>query len=87
MYNQITDAAFQEMTKRFKATKATENSAFMLTKVDAGVALVKVDKDSGSTLNEIVIKDKDPMYEVDDIAGYMYFKDKSNNISAYNLNK
>ncbi|WP_242118433.1 PQQ-like beta-propeller repeat protein [Aestuariivivens sediminicola] len=83
----VTDAGFQEMAKRFKATKATANSAFILTKVDDGVALVKVDKDSGQTLNEIVIHDKDPMYEVDDIEGFMYFKDKGNNISAFNLNK
>ena len=84
---QVADAGFQEMAKRFKATKATANSAFILTKVDDGVALVKVDKDSGQTLNEIVIQDKDPMYEVDDIEGFLYFKDKGNNISAYNLNK
>ncbi|WP_370479996.1 hypothetical protein [Tamlana flava] len=83
----VADAGFQEMAKRFKATKATANSAFILTKVDDGVALVKVDKDSGKTLNEIVIKDKDPMYEVDDIAGFLYFKDKGNNISAFDLNK
>ena len=75
------------MMKRFKATKATANSAFILTKVDGGVALVKVSKDSGETINEIVIEDKDPMYEVDDVEGFLYFKDKSNNISAYNLNK
>ena len=82
----VADAGFQEMAKRFKATKATANSAFILTKVDDGVALVKVDKDSGQTLNEIVIKDKDPMYEVDDIAGFLYYKDKGNNISAFDLN-
>ncbi|WP_299549370.1 hypothetical protein [Seonamhaeicola sp.] len=86
-YAAIADASFQEMMKRFKATKATANSSFILTKVDGGVALVKVDKDSGETMNEIVIKDKNPMYEVDDIAGFLYFKDKSNNISAYNLNQ
>ncbi|WP_116524264.1 PQQ-binding-like beta-propeller repeat protein [Seonamhaeicola aphaedonensis] len=86
-YAAIADAAFQEMMKRFKATKATANSSFILTKVDEGVALVKVDKDSGETMNEIVIEDKDPMYEVDDIAGFLYFKDKGNNISAYDLNK
>lgn len=87
MFSDIADASFQEMMKRFKATKATANASFILTKVDEGVALVKVDKDSGETMNEIVIEDKNPMYEVDDIAGFLYFKDKSNNISAYNLNK
>ena len=86
-YGAIADAAFQEMMKRFKSTKATANSAFILTKVDEGVALIKVDKDTGETMNEIVIEDKNPMYEVDDIEGFLYFKDKGNNISAYNLNK
>ncbi|MFL1013133.1 hypothetical protein [Flavisericum labens] len=82
----VTDAGFQEMAKRFKATKATANSAFILTKVDEGVALIKVDKDSGETLSEVVINDKNPMYEVDDIAGFLYYKDKGNNISAFDLN-
>lgn len=85
-YAQIADASFQEMMKRFKATKATENASFILTKIDGGVGLVKVDKDSGETLNEILIKDKDPMYEVDDIEGVLYFKSSGNTISAYNLN-
>lgn len=78
------DAAFTEMAKRFKASKATENAAFILTKVDGGVGLVKVDKDSGATLNEILIKDKDPMYEVDEFEGVLYFG-KGSNIFAYNL--
>ena len=81
-----TDLGFQEMAKRFKASKATENAAFILTKVDGGVGLVKVDKDTGETLNEILIEDKDPMYEVDELAGYLYFG-KGSDIYAYNLNK
>jgi hypothetical protein len=83
----IADVAFAEMTKRFKATKATENASFILSKIDGGVALIKVDKDSGKTLNEIVIKDKDPIYEVDEIEGILYFKSKGSTINAYKLNK
>ncbi len=82
----VTDKGFQEMAKRFKASKATENAAFILTKIDDGVGLVKVDKDSGETLNEILIKDKDPMYEVDEFAGYLYFG-KGNDVLAYDLKK
>lgn len=83
----VADAGFKEMAKRFKATKATENSAFILTKIDGGVGLVKVDKDSGETVKEILVKDKDPMYEVDDFEGVLYFKAKNSMIYAYNLNK
>lgn len=34
----------------------------------------------------LLIKDKKPMYEVDDIEGILYFKSKGNTINAYNLN-
>jgi len=83
----IADVAFKEMIKRFKATKATENASFILTKVDGGISLVKVDKDSGDTLDTILIKDKDPLYEVDEIEGILYFKSKGNTINAYKLTK
>ncbi|PHR71394.1 MAG: hypothetical protein COA67_06735 [Lutibacter sp.] len=83
----IGDAAFTEMAKRFKATKATENASFILTKIDGGVGLIKVDKDSGETLDEILVKDKKPMYEIDDVEGILYFKSKGNTINAYKLNK
>ncbi len=86
-WGNVADAGFKEMAKRFKATKATENSAFILTKIDGGVGLVKVDKDSGETKKEILVKDKDPMYEVDDLAGFLYFKSRGNTINVYNLNK
>ena len=82
----IADQGFQELAKRFKATKATENAAFILTKIDGGVGLIKVDKDSGDTLNEILIKDKKPMYEVDEIAGFLYFG-KGSTILVYDLKK
>ncbi|NND51119.1 MAG: PQQ-binding-like beta-propeller repeat protein [Flavobacteriaceae bacterium] len=82
----IADQGFQEMAKRFKATKATENAAFILTKIDGGVGLIKVDKDSGETVKEILVKDKKPMYEVDDFEGVLYFKADNKSIHAYNLN-
>ena len=87
MYGAIADASFQEMMKRFSATKATENASFILTKIDGGVGLIKVDKDSGETKKEILVKDKKPMYEVDEYAGVLYFKSKRGTISAFDLNK
>lgn len=81
----IADASFKEMARRFKATKATANSSFILTKIDGGISLAKVDKDSGDTVESILIKDKDPMYEVDEIEGMLYFKSSNNKISAYRL--
>lgn len=84
-FGNIATASFKALGQRFKATKATENSAFMLTKLSAGVGLVKIDKSSGDKVGEIILNDKKPMYEVDDIEGVLYFKSKGNTISAYNL--
>ena len=80
-------SSFQELSKRFNATKATENASFILTKLDDGVGLAKIDKDSGEKVSEVVLNDKKPEYEVDDIEGILYYKSKGNTISAYNLKK
>lgn len=84
-FGNIATAGFKAMGQRFKATKATEDSAFILTKLAAGVGLVKIDKNTGKNAGEIILKDKKPIYEVDDIEGILYYKSKGNTISAYNL--
>ncbi|WP_372753561.1 PQQ-binding-like beta-propeller repeat protein [Mariniflexile sp.] len=85
MFASIGDASFQMMSKRFKATAATENAQFILTKLDAGVGLVKVNKDTGKVDKEIVLKDKKPEYQVDEIAGVLYYKANDKTIHAYSL--
>ncbi|WP_040280791.1 outer membrane protein assembly factor BamB family protein [Psychroserpens damuponensis] len=80
-------ASVAEMLKRFKATAATQNSQFILTKLQDGVGLVKVNKDSGAIEKEIILKDKKPEYQVDEFGGYLYYKVNDKTIYAYNLNK
>jgi len=80
-------ASVAEMLRRFKATSATENAQFILTKLDEGVGLVKVNKDTGKVEKEIVLEDKKPEYEVDDFGGYLYYKAKNNIIFVYDLKK
>ncbi|NLN26312.1 MAG: PQQ-binding-like beta-propeller repeat protein [Bacteroidetes bacterium] len=81
-------ASFAEMTRRFSATAATENTQFILTKLDSGdVGLVKVNKDSGTKEKEISLKDKKPEYEVDELGGYLYYKANNNTIYSYDLKK
>ncbi|CAH8285311.1 putative pyrroloquinoline-quinone binding quinoprotein [Mariniflexile fucanivorans] len=87
MFASIGDAAFDTMSKRFKATAATENAQFILTKLDDGVGLVKVNKDTGKVDKEIVLKDKKPEYQVDEMAGVLYYKANDKTIYAYNLQK
>jgi len=84
---QATGASISEMLKRFKATAATQNDQFILTKLDEGVGLVKLSKDTGAKDKEIVLKDKQPEYIVDEIGGILYYKADNNSIFAYDLNK
>ncbi len=81
-----TGASVAEMLKRFKATAATKNDQFILTKLDEGVGLVKLSKDTGAKDKEIVLKDKQPEYIVDEIGGILYYKADNNSIFAYDLN-
>ncbi|MBX2827947.1 MAG: PQQ-like beta-propeller repeat protein [Flavobacteriaceae bacterium] len=78
-------ASIAEMLKRFKATSATENAQFILTKLDDGVGLVKINKDTGAKEKEIILKDKKPEYTVDDFGGILYYKADANSIYAYDL--
>lgn len=87
MFSAIGTASFTEMAKRFKATSATKDSQFILTKLDEGVGLVKINKDTGVKEKEIILKDKKPQYEVDGYGGILYYKAKNNMIYAYDLKK
>ena len=80
-------ASIAEMLKRFKATSATQNAQFILTKLDDGVGLVKVNKDTGAIEKEIILKDKKPEYQVDEFGGVLYYKADNSTIYAYDLTK
>ena len=82
-----TGASIAEMLRRFKATAATENAQFILTKLDEGVGLVKINKDTGAKEKEILLQDKQPEYTVDDFGGILYYKADNNSIYAYDLKK
>lgn len=86
-FSAIASASFSEMNKRFRATSATENAQFILTKLEDGVGVVKIDKDSGKKLKEIMLKDKKPEYVVDEIAGILYYKADDKSLFAYDLMK
>lgn len=80
-------ASVAEMLKRFKATSATKNDRFILTKLDEGVGLVKVNKDTGLVTKEFILKDKKPEYIVDEIGGVLYYQANNSTIYVYDLKK
>ncbi|MFD1063287.1 PQQ-binding-like beta-propeller repeat protein [Winogradskyella litorisediminis] len=87
MFSNIGTASFNEMAKRFKATSATKDSRFVLTKLDEGVGLVKLNKDTGAEEKQIILKDKKPEYQVDGFGGILYYKANDKTIYAYDLKK
>lgn len=87
MFAEIASVSFAELSKRFKATAATENSQFILTNLDSGAGLVKINKDSGKMEKQILLKNKKPVYQVDELAGILYYKADDNSIFAYDLTK
>ena len=87
MFASISSASFAALSRRFKATAATQNSQFILTNLDSGAGLVKINKDSGSMEKQILLKDKKPEYQVDEWAGILYYKADNNSIFAYDLTK
>ena len=74
-----------EFSKRFGATKDTKNFLYILTKLDDGIGLVKLNKDNGTKIAELLLKDKKPTYEVDDDFGILYFKSDKKQIKSYDL--
>ncbi|MFK5983640.1 MAG: PQQ-binding-like beta-propeller repeat protein [Flavobacteriaceae bacterium] len=80
-------ASIQEMLKRFKATSATKDARFVLTKFDDGIGLVKINKDTGANEKEIVLKNKKPEYQVDEFGGFLYYKADGDSIFVYDLKK
>ncbi|WP_370176569.1 outer membrane protein assembly factor BamB family protein [Leeuwenhoekiella palythoae] len=86
MFAGMADASFEYLSTRFKATAATKNAQFILTKLDDGTGLAKVSKANGEIEKEIVLKDKKPEYKVDDYGGVLYYKADNKTIYAYNLN-
>lgn len=87
MFAGIASASFEYLATRFKSTAATENAQFILTNLDGGTGLVKVNKDTGKVDKEIVLKDKKPEYEVDELGGFLFYKANDKTIYSYNLKK
>ena len=84
-FSKIAGASFGAMSKRFKASAQTKGDKFILTKLNSGVGLIKIDKDSGKKLKEILLKDKKPTYKIDDVERILYYKANKNTIYAYKI--
>jgi hypothetical protein len=77
------------MRKRFSATQATGQYVYILTTVeegkDKGAGLVGVNLNTGETSGQVMLKDKEPDYQVDEATGRVFnVKDRSS-LMVYGL--
>jgi hypothetical protein len=79
----------QFMSKRYTATKAGSLYVYVLTDVkqekDKGAGIVGVNMETGPGDRQIMFKDKEPDYEVDEAAGRVFNLRNSKELNAYVL--
>jgi len=81
-------AAYEKfVSKRFSATKATGNYVYVLTTVkegnDKGAGLIGVQMETGQGIRQILFKDKDPNYQVDELEGRVFNLKNEKELSAF----
>ncbi|MCO5947473.1 outer membrane protein assembly factor BamB family protein [Mucilaginibacter flavidus] len=83
----IAAASLKEISKRFKASKSTEDYQSILTKTsdgeEKGVGIVRINKDNGKEEAAIVLNNKKPVYELDPVGNMVYYVSGGSEISAY----
>jgi outer membrane protein assembly factor BamB len=77
----------QFVSKRYSATKQTGNYVYVLTTVkdgkEKGAGLVGVHMETGRGDRQILFKDKEPDYQVDELAGRVFNLRNSKELSAF----
>lgn len=77
------------VSKRHSASAATAQHAYILTMIkegkEQGAGVVGVNMDSGDTEHQVVLKDKEPDYKVDEVTGRV-FNVKGKQLTCYSVN-
>ena len=83
----IAAASLKEISKRFKASKSTDDYQSILTKTsdgeEKGIGIVRINKDNGKEEAAIVLNNKKPVYELDPVGNMVYYVSGGSEISAY----
>lgn len=82
-YAGIADGMAAAAGKRFKATKSRGTNSFILTDVGNGNGLVRIDKVSGKSTGEIMLNDKEPMFDSDPENGMIFYKPSKKEVHGY----
>lgn len=75
--------------KRYSATKTGTQQVYILTRVeegkDKGVGLMAIDLSTGESAGQVLLKDKEPDYAVDDVSGRLFYVNGKSEIQAFKL--
>lgn len=79
------------LDKRFSKASNVDSHAFILTTVteeqQSGIGIMAVNLSNGETDGQVVFKEKDPNYTVDQLSKRLYFFPKGKSIVAYDMGK
>jgi hypothetical protein len=81
-------ASFASINRRFKASKNAGDFMAVLTNLEnnskkSSVGISLLDKRTNKPGKKILMADKDPDYSLDEIDRMVFFKNESNEITAY----
>ena len=76
------------MSQRFQQSETSKNFVYMMADggpggQKAGAGVIQVDKVSGQNQKSVVLGTKDPVYEVDEVGGRLFFKSGKSEITCY----
>lgn len=75
--------------KRYSASQASDRCAYILTTVkegdDKGAGLVGLRMDTGKSDRQLLLKDKEPKYQVDEIEGRVFVVTDDRNLAAFSV--
>jgi outer membrane protein assembly factor BamB len=86
-WGNIAGASFAEFNKRFKATVESANYVSILTRAvdseEEGVGIVLISKRSGKEEGAVVLRDKKPDYQLDEISHLVFYRNSADELTAY----
>lgn len=85
-YASISERSAREATARFRKSTAVRDAVFMMVARDRGYGLARVDKSDGSIRSIVPLdRDRDPRYQVDDVAERVYYSPTANEVRGYDF--
>jgi outer membrane protein assembly factor BamB len=77
------------VNRRYSKSKNTQKYSYILTSVEdagkKGVGILAIDMETGDSVHQVYLGEKDPEYTVDDVEGRVYFFDNKKSIVAYDV--